>query len=548
MLKLNIILLCLFFVVIGSGCQNSETSGDSRKNVDEDVNLNDEINSDSDSDSDGDGDMDSDSDGDADSHGDADSDADSDGDADSDSDADGDSDSDSDGDSDSDSDTDTDTDTDTDSDSDADADGDSDTDADTDADSDADTDADSDSDSDTDADNDSDSDSDSEEGYYFIAGDWSGYAWTGTGDYDGGTVSAITSDWTSGDGAVCIEGELELDYSSLGVLGMSVAQEKGTESGDEWSPGSDYSGVYVDISKRIDTTVRMELLTDGDTYCAEVPAGGVTLRWSDFATECWGEAGTTYNGAVSFDSIQLYAPGDQNESVEYDFCLNELYPVEGSVVEPDTERDTGFEPPTCSEGDRQACSTYEVGNHCGLTYEIWTDGSAGCMTNTSYGFTAQWDQGNANYLARKGVRPGSASPVVTYSADYNPNGNSYLGIYGWTENPLIEYYILDSWGTWRPPNGNAPGTGAIGTVETDGGVYDIYRSERVNKPSIHGNTTFWQYWSVRQEKRTSGTITVEPHFRAWEAFGLTMGSFYEVSLVVEGYQSSGTADVTVSFR
>ncbi len=165
------------------------------------------------------------------------------------------------------------------------------------------------------------------------------------------------------------------------------------------------------------------------------------------------------------------------------------------------------------------------------------------MRNTSYGFDAYWDTGDGNYLARKGVRPGSASPVVTYSANYRPNGNSYLAIYGWTQNPLIEYYIVDSWGSWRPP-----GTSVIGTVQADGGTYDIYRSERVNQPSIEGTKTFWQYWSVRQQKRTSGTITVAPHFDAWASFGLTMGTFYEVSMVVEGYHSAGEAEVTLSFR
>jgi endo-1,4-beta-xylanase len=166
------------------------------------------------------------------------------------------------------------------------------------------------------------------------------------------------------------------------------------------------------------------------------------------------------------------------------------------------------------------------------------------MTNTTYGFKASWTPANGNYLARKGVRPGSTSPIVTYRVDYQPKGNSYLAIYGWTQNPLIEYYIVDSWGDWRPP-----GTSAIGSVTVDGGTYDIYQSLREQKPSIEGTKTFYQYWSVRREteKRTSGTITVAPHFEAWKKFGLTMGTFYEVSLVIEGYNSSGTADVTVTF-
>lgn len=183
-----------------------------------------------------------------------------------------------------------------------------------------------------------------------------------------------------------------------------------------------------------------------------------------------------------------------------------------------------------------------IGTHCGYTYEYWKDSGNGALVLRSDGFSVDWNNIN-NLLGRKGIRPGTSNLVVTYEADYRPNGNSYLCVYGWTKNPLIEYYVVDSWGNWRPPGGTS-----LGTVQSDGGTYEIHRTQRVNKPSIDGTQTFYQYWSVRTAKRTSGSITVGNHFSAWAREGLNMGSLYEVSMTVEGYKSSGAATLKMSIR
>jgi endo-1,4-beta-xylanase len=197
--------------------------------------------------------------------------------------------------------------------------------------------------------------------------------------------------------------------------------------------------------------------------------------------------------------------------------------------------------PIClaQRGTAQSITSNQIGSQGGYTYEYWKDKGTGRMTLGPDGaFSVTWSN-IGNLLVRKGLRPGSKQRVVTYSADYQPIGNSYLCIYGWFTTPMVEYYIVDSWGTWWPP-----GATSVGTVTSDGSTYDLYQTQRVNQPSIQGLATFYQYWSVRTTKRTGGTVTIANHLTAWRSKGWPVGDLHEVSLSVEGYQSSGIANVT----
>lgn len=189
------------------------------------------------------------------------------------------------------------------------------------------------------------------------------------------------------------------------------------------------------------------------------------------------------------------------------------------------------------------------GTEDGYSYELWNQNNAGTATMTlgeGGAYSCVWSN-IENVLFRRGVdfdctktykELGNIS--IEYEAEYNnPTQNTYLCVYGWTKSPLIEYYIVDSWGSWRPP-----GAESKGQINVDGGTYDVYVTDRINQPSIEGNTTFKQYWSVRTSKRTSGTISVSTHFAEWEKMGMKTGKLYEAALNVEGYQSSGTANVT----
>jgi hypothetical protein len=210
-------------------------------------------------------------------------------------------------------------------------------------------------------------------------------------------------------------------------------------------------------------------------------------------------------------------------------------------------------------GGKKYCSNSTgtaVGNY---TYELWAEGNgSGCMNvfGVDANFSANWSNVE-DFLARIGLtfdRSKTPSQIGTLSAEFaeTKTGNDglvYVGIYGWTVDPLKEYYILDDWGTTKPAGVASDGTPRtnMGKITVDGEVYDVWKRTRVDAPAITGDhMTFDQYFSIRQTARQCGHISISEHFSKWNGLGMQMGKLTEAKLLLEAQSSTGTINFTTA--
>lgn len=189
------------------------------------------------------------------------------------------------------------------------------------------------------------------------------------------------------------------------------------------------------------------------------------------------------------------------------------------------------------------------------TYTFYTNGQ-GSAFMIIYGvnaeFSATWND-PGDFLARVGLGFNSTqtpTQLGTLTASFaetktgTGGGYNYIGVYGWSESPLREYYIVDDWFGNGPPN---PGGTKVGQITVDGGTYDVYMHTQTNQPSITGqNATFVQFFSVRTSPRSCGTISISEHFSQWARMGLQLGNLEEARIVVEVGGGSGSGSITFS--
>ncbi|ROT42005.1 beta-1,4-xylanase precursor [Sodiomyces alkalinus F11] len=191
--------------------------------------------------------------------------------------------------------------------------------------------------------------------------------------------------------------------------------------------------------------------------------------------------------------------------------------------------------------DKRQVTPNSEGYHNGYFYSWWSDGGGYVQYTMGAGsrYSVQW-RNTGNFVGGKGWNPGNGR-TINYGGYFNPSGNGYLCVYGWTRNPLVEYYVIENLGSYNPGNSAQ----YRGSHTSDGSNYNLYVSTRYNQPSIDGTRTFQQYWSIRDNRRSQGTVNMQNHFNAWNRVGLPLGQHYYQIVATEGYQSSGESDIYV---
>jgi endo-1,4-beta-xylanase len=144
-------------------------------------------------------------------------------------------------------------------------------------------------------------------------------------------------------------------------------------------------------------------------------------------------------------------------------------------------------------------------------------------------------------VAGKGWNPGSSTRTIGYNIGALSGSYNFVGVYGWTTNPLIEYYVCELGSiTWSATN--------VGSVSSDGHTYGLWKHQQVNQPSIIGTATFWQYLSQWGGSSTGSNhaVTLANHFNYWRAHIGSMGAFNLQILAIEAYGGkSGSCNATV---
>jgi len=163
--------------------------------------------------------------------------------------------------------------------------------------------------------------------------------------------------------------------------------------------------------------------------------------------------------------------------------------------------------------------TYYTGSGS-TTYTPGTSGS---------NFKGTWTSGVTDSLVGTGWYPGSVR-TIGYNCGQLSGSWHTAGVYFWAPYPNNECYITDfgsNGGTFK------------GTVNSDGGTYNIYLGSQGGGP---------QYKDSRTSSQSIGanhTITMSNHVNKWATLGWHLGTFNNgCTFMCEAFSGPGTVNAT----
>lgn len=157
-------------------------------------------------------------------------------------------------------------------------------------------------------------------------GTWSGYGYT----YKYGTATVAPGMGNSCFAAAkfCANGSVPAADASGAGLGWNIGQAMGASTTSKVAVTKPvvlkFAGVTAGMRAQLSASATV-------SYCytftdAEAAAGTATIPLASFKTECWGTAGTEYDGVVPIEAIQIAVPGAAAAAKTFDFCVLDVEP------------------------------------------------------------------------------------------------------------------------------------------------------------------------------------------------------------------------------
>lgn len=217
--------------------------------------------------------------------------------------------------------------------------------------------------------------------------------------------------------------------------------------------------------------------------------------------------------------------------------------VAGASILPGCKKDSSSTP--ADPGQRLTgyvpgnVQTESTGTNNGFFWSLYTAGGSSSITQGSAGNFAISYSNVSDVVGGKGWNPGSTR-TIGYNVGALSGSYNFVGIYGWTTSPLIEYYVCEL--------GSVAAGTRVNTVSSDGHTYSFYKHQQVNQPSIIGTATFWQYLDNWGGSSTGSnhSVTMANHINNWKnAGGQGFGSYNYQILALEAYSGkSGYINAT----